>query len=95
MYTTPLCCTSTLYTFSHTVSTNQSSVAGAPYEEGFVKDFRINNFKIPSDRTTYRDFSWDFPECADGECHIVVGQPGAEEDYTPSTSPRLRCVDSK
>jgi hypothetical protein len=27
--------------------------------------------KIKKQRTTYKDFFWDFPECADGECHIV------------------------
>ena len=50
MYTMPVYCTSALYTFSYTVSTNQSSVA-EPYKaaaeegarkDGFVADARVS-----------------------------------------------------
>ena len=40
-------------------------------EEGFVKEFRIKPYTIPPRRTTYQDFAWSFPECADGQCHLV------------------------
>ena len=42
-----------------------------PGETGFVKRLRIASFSIPRARTTYYNFYWDFPECADGKCHVV------------------------
>ena len=40
-------------------------------EEGFTKEFRIDKYQIPAGRTTYVDFAWSFPECADGDCYLV------------------------
>ena len=53
-HTMPLYCTSTLYTFSHTASTNQSSAAGEPYltDNMFIPSY-IHAKKITNTHTQH------------------------------------------